>query len=212
VTARKRASPCGSAKPEPLELSLKRKCERIMRNWLKKKWVRRIALGTGICLAFALIGCLYFRITGWKDVIAYIGMYRECPAMWKDLAFQRVRYGDRLEEFTTLHQPALTRTLGPYKVHTFIEIPPGHIAYTDLSITSKNGTIVRAEAWSCTWQYVFCSDPAEEAKIEAEYQRQYEKYREEDAERSKKTDRQLKSNPDPPQSPAAPGQTATPED
>lgn len=152
-----------------------------MMNLLKQKWSRRSICAALIGLVFMLMAIfgagLYFRVSSWKDFSGYFGMCMESPPIWKDLALQRVQVGDRLEKFTNVHRPAYTRTMGPYKIHTFVKVPPGCMVLSDLSITSKNGKIVQAAAWSCTWQYMFCSDPGEQANIRAEYQKQYIKLR-----------------------------------
>jgi hypothetical protein len=125
------------------------------------------AVGLAIVLTFAAIGlCWFFGIHSRMDIVAYQAMIHEdYPPIWKDLAWRRIRKGDRLEDLIEEYEPVWREDFGPY-VHVSYTTP---YDFNWLGITAKDGRLICAYAGSCTWQHVFFDSPEEEEAFNKAY-------------------------------------------
>ena len=101
--------------------------------------------------------CSFLRIRSKNDVIATIGMWRECPPVWKDLALGRIVRGDTVDRLYSLHPPLGQRNFGPFTMYSF-DPPASGIQFTGLNVVARDGRLVLARAASCTWTYSFFED------------------------------------------------------
>ena len=138
------------------------------------KWAVRIFACLAVVLLLVLLACCsYFRIHRWRDVIAYAGMAAECDPVWKELALRRVRQGDPISKLTEIREPSGVLEYGPYEQLEYYRggFEPGYLSLTGITVYAKEGKLLTAVAWSCTWDHVFFEDKREEERIRAEFER-----------------------------------------
>jgi hypothetical protein len=124
---------------------------------IRRKWVLAASALTILLIGLLAGGCAFFRIHSKNDVMAYIGMWRECPPIWRDLAFRRIVEGDTVEHLSSLHPPVRQRVFGPFTLYSFE--PPGRgTSYFGLNVVAQDGRLVLARAAGCTWRYDFFGD------------------------------------------------------
>jgi len=136
-------------------------------------WAVRISACLAVVLLLALLACCgYFGIYRWRDVIAYGGMAAECDPVWKELALRRVRQGDPVSKLTEIREPSWVLEYGPYQQLEY-GFEPGYLSLTGITVYAKEGKLLTAIAWSCTWDHVFFEDKTEEERIHAEFSKYY---------------------------------------
>ena len=139
-------------------------------------WAVRISACVAVVLVLVLLACCsYFRIHRWRDVMAYACMPAECDPVWKELALRRVRQGDPVSKLTELRKPSRALEYGPYQQLEYYRggFEPGDLWFTGITVYAKEGKLLTAVAWSCTWDHVFFEDKREEERINAEFQEYY---------------------------------------
>jgi hypothetical protein len=122
-----------------------------------------VAVAMSVCIFWAT--ATYFRISSFRDLIAYGGMAAECHPIWLELAFRRIQPG---EDFRTVLQdmpPDSQEQLGEYAFYDY------GVGFTALRIYTKSGKVVSAGAGSCTWDYSFFNtfSPDDWAELNARY-------------------------------------------
>lgn len=134
---------CGSLRRKEKEAS-----ERIMNRWLFRSLLALAAM-TAIACTVVLLFCWQYRVWSWDDWESYKCMRNECHPVWRDLHAGHIKPGDNVER-------VIWRT-HPNKVHEFedVKILTYGGGFTGVTIISKNGELVQAGAWSCTWQRTF---------------------------------------------------------
>jgi len=141
----------------------------------KTTWARRavrISACFAVVLLFVLLACCrYFGVYRWRDVIAYGCMAMECDPVWKELAFRRVRQGDPVTKLIAIREPSQTLEYGPYQELKYYRDgwQSGYLSFTGITVYAKEGKLLTAVAWSCTWDHVFFQDKTEEERIHAEF-------------------------------------------
>jgi hypothetical protein len=121
-------------------------------RWLfSRRWFK-IAAALLVLLAAALLGCAsYFRVLTWRDVKVYRAMSRECHPVWQDLHWGRIQPGQAVE--TVIAQ---TKPLRVHRFTNFTELSYQEgLSFTGVTIIARDGKLVAAAAWSCTWHRVF---------------------------------------------------------
>jgi hypothetical protein len=104
-------------------------------------------------LAGAILAwCWYYGVWSVRDWHALREMPQACHPVWRDLYAGRIRSGDEIE-------PVITRT-SPPQVDRFgrwvqLGYYPGPGSMTRVIVVARDGKLVSASAWSCTWHYVF---------------------------------------------------------
>lgn len=117
------------------------------------RWFVKLLWALGLAIAIALVGvlllCWHFGVWSYQDWDTYQNMSHECHPVWRDLHSGRIKPGDEVA-------PVIRRT-HPDKVETFEDVQWLHYGggFTGVTITAKEGRVVNAGAWSCTWQRPF---------------------------------------------------------
>jgi hypothetical protein len=84
-------------------------------------------------------------------------MAGESPPVWRQFAFRRFGIGDSTAEFLKKHPPTRREEFGRYGIYHDGPGDSNSIPFTGLTVASKDGKLISAGAWSCTWQFVFFS-------------------------------------------------------
>jgi hypothetical protein len=114
------------------------------------RWITLGVFPAALAAAGALLLWSYFDARNVRKRQIYEAMAGECHPVWRDLDAGRICAGQAVEE-------VMWRT-HPVRVECFEDIvtlyyhPPG---FTGLTIDAKGGRLVRAGAWSCTWDWTF---------------------------------------------------------
>jgi len=135
-----------------------------------RRKLTKVAIGVAallIVLALAaLLLCSFFGIHSRRDILGYrMMMHEHYHPIWKDLAWRRIKKGDSLESLLQRH-PALGREdYGPYTNLRYGE----WTSFDGLNVLAKEGKLIAATAWSCTWRHIFFEAPEEEEALRAVY-------------------------------------------
>jgi hypothetical protein len=116
---------------------------------------RRRLQCAGALAALLIAACVFARVSGPNDLIAYGGMARECHPVWREFAWRRFGKGDSAEEFLRRFPPTLSKESGRQGTYQYTKEGGYYIPFTGLTVTSWDGRLIRADAWSCTWQFTF---------------------------------------------------------
>lgn len=119
----------------------------------RSRWLRP-RLGWGILLLLAILAGAYFRPWAWREYVAYYAMSRECHPVWSDLYWGRIQAGDDVESVILRTQPPVVERFGNYVALSY-EDPKAGLHFTGLRILARDGKLVGAAAWSCTWSRTF---------------------------------------------------------
>ena len=106
-------------------------------------------------LAILLEACVFLRISYPRDVDAYLGMASECHPVWKQFALRRFGAGDSAHKLLGRFPPTRRLEFGRYGVYSFRTRPPDSIPFTSLSVVTRDGMLLSAQAGSCTWRFTF---------------------------------------------------------
>lgn len=120
----------------------------------------RLAIVGAVALVTLIAACIFFRISRPRDLSSYYGMARECHPVWRHCAFRRSGAGDSAADFLRRFPPSSREEFGRYGIYTYY---PGSaddgIWFTGLAVITRDGRLIRSEAWSCTWQFTFFDSP-----------------------------------------------------
>lgn len=116
---------------------------------------RRRLQCAGALGALLVAVCVFARVSGPNDLAAYAGMARECHPVWREFAWRRFGKGDSAEEFLRRFPPTLSKESGRQGTYQYTKESGYHIPFTGLTVTAWDGRLIRADAWSCTWQFTF---------------------------------------------------------
>jgi hypothetical protein len=72
-----------------------------------------------------------------------------------------------------LQTPSRILEYGPYKQLDYYRdgLRPGAIPFTGIVVYAKQGTLLTAIAYGCTWKHVFFEDKEEEATIQDQFKK-----------------------------------------
>src|SRR5262245_46641443 len=87
-----------------------------------------------------------------QEIVYY--MSRECHPVWRDLYAGRIRAGQSVEETIGRTSPKRVDRLDNFVVLGY-QGGDGFISFTGVTIIARDGRLIDAEAWSCTWQKRF---------------------------------------------------------
>jgi hypothetical protein len=125
-----------------------------------KKTTRRLVVVAAVTLVVLWVACIFFRISHRQDVVAYCGMARECHPVWRQFALRCAVAGDSTANLFSRFPPSSRDEFGRYGIYQYY---PGSaddgIWFTGLTVTARDGRLIRAEAWSCTWHFTFFDTP-----------------------------------------------------
>jgi len=100
-------------------------------------------------------------------------MSTECDSIWLDLAIRRVGEGDPVEDLTNIKAPERVENIGPYQQLSY---HPDGLCFTGITIMAKDGKLLLAHAWSCTWQHAFFENEDESANVQVERRKYWESF------------------------------------
>ena len=130
-------------------------------HWLWKHWwlgaVALLIVGANIVLGL----CWWHNVWGWDELTVYQEMRKECPPVWRDYHFGRVRAGDPVEQVIARTNPVTVVRRGRWTHLSYT--PPG---FTGLWAVAYDDRMVFAAASSCCWTRQFFDGLTEEQSME----------------------------------------------
>jgi hypothetical protein len=126
---------------------------------LSRRWFQ-IPAALVLLLAAGLLACAwYFRIWSWRDLQVYRMMSRECHPIWEDLHWGRISAGQDVEAVIAQTKPVRVERFGNYVMLGYQE----GLCFTGITLVARDGKLVAASAWSCTWDRTFFDTLSSEA-------------------------------------------------
>jgi hypothetical protein len=111
----------------------------------------RLGAGAALLIGGGFLLCWYFGIWSVHDWMVYQAMSHECHPVWKDLHAGRIHQGQSVEEVIAQTHPVRVDRLDHFVVLDYQE----GFSFTGITVVARDGRLVDAEAWSCTWQRTF---------------------------------------------------------
>lgn len=122
-----------------------------MPRLLARPWIRIAIAAIALFVCGGLYLCWHFDIWSWRDWQIYQLMSNECHPVWTELHERRIFPGQSVDEVIAKTNPVRVTA---FEDVTWLEYQKG-LCFTGVTVTARNGRLVRAEAWSCTWQRIF---------------------------------------------------------
>ncbi len=155
------------------------------------RWLRTTRGRLSLVAVFTLVvfgaACAFLRISRPRDLEAFLGMASECHPVWRQFAFHRFKAGDSAQELFRRFPPTWRQEFGRYGIYSFSDGPSNSIAFTSLSVVTKDGKLISAASGSCTWQFTFFTteDPELDRQYAAFVQERHNRLEQERLERLK---------------------------
>ena len=149
------------------------------------KWLVGLAGGVLLATACLLSICWYSGIWTPRQYEVYREMSRECHPVWRDLWHRRIVAGDDLDSVLLRTFPVRVERFGRYSLVNY-QGGRGHLWFTGVTVTAKDGRLVSASAWSCCWSHCFFDEmtSADKQELQAAWDAGFRKRREDEAEAS----------------------------
>ncbi len=122
-----------------------------MRRFWSHRWVRITAGAAVLLLGSLVFVCWHYHIWSLRDLLVYQAMSRECHPVWKELHAGRVYEGQPVEEVIARTQPVRVER---FENCVLLEYQEG-LCFTGVTVVARDGRLVSAQAWSCTWERTF---------------------------------------------------------
>ncbi len=126
-----------------------------MRGAMLRTRQRRVAVLLGsLCLAALLAACSHWRIWGYGDLSLYLHVRSHSPVA-HTLWHGEIRPGDPIDRVIAVSRPNSTHALGPFLSIDYYptgDLPPGSISLEGTSLTAKDGRLISAGSYGCTFQ------------------------------------------------------------
>jgi len=122
-------------------------------RWLfSRRWFQ-VPVDMVLLLAAGLLACAWYTgIWSWHDLRVYRMMSRECHPVWNDLYWGRIAAGQDVEEVVARTQPPRVERLGDWVTLSY---QGKGLCFTGVTVIAREGKLVAASAWSCTWSRKF---------------------------------------------------------
>jgi hypothetical protein len=123
------------------------------RVW-SRPWVC-LSVGAALVLGGGLLAwCWHFGVWSVRDWVAYQEMSRY--PVFRDLHAGRIRQGQPVEEVIAQTHPVRVERFDNFVV---LEYQGGDgFCFAGVTVVARDGRLVSAQAWSCTWQRTFFAD------------------------------------------------------
>jgi len=129
-----------------------------MKSLLKARWMRNTARLLLVAILTVSVAAWFFDVRSQRDVIAYIGMSRECHHVWRDLALRRIRAGQTVDDVKRLNTPPRIVSWDQYTLLAYNDTGD----FTGLAILARDNKLIFAGSSSCTWEHQFFSTISEQ--------------------------------------------------
>jgi hypothetical protein len=129
-----------------------------VKRLLSNRWFKFLA-GLILLPTAALLSCAwYYKVWSWYDLQVYRMMSHECHPVWKDLHRGRVHAGQDVEDTIADTKPVRVERYGEFVRLSYQEA----LSFSGVAITAKDGRLVHAIAWSCTWHREYFDELTED--------------------------------------------------
>ena len=130
-----------------------------MRGPLLRTRKRRITTcrTVSLCLVAILSACSYWRIWSYGDLFLYLCLRRHSPVAPRPLA-RAIRPGGQIDRVIAMFRPNFIDSLGPFLRIDYYptgDLPPGAISLEGTSLTAKDGRLISAGSYGCTFQRIY---------------------------------------------------------
>jgi hypothetical protein len=119
------------------------------------------------CLVFLVSACAYWRIWSFADLSLYLRLRYHSPvaqALWRGA----IRPRDPMDLVIAMSRPNSVRRLGPFLRIDYYpggDPSPGGINLEGTSLTAKDGQLISAGSYGCTFQRTYFDVATAEEKI-----------------------------------------------
>jgi hypothetical protein len=120
--------------------------------WIRKR--RLFVLVGMLCLVSA---CSYWRIWGYGDFLLYRRLSEHSPvahALWRG----EIRAGGQIDRIIAMSRPNFRRTVGPFlriDYYPTDDLSPGNLSLEGTSLTAKDGRLIAAGSYGCTFERTY---------------------------------------------------------
>ncbi|WP_437227046.1 hypothetical protein SH661x_000146 [Planctomicrobium sp. SH661] len=128
---------------------------------------RRLIIAGAAVFSLLIAACLFFRIYGPQDLRTYVAMASEGHPVWRELALRRIRAGHPVDDLLKRYPPSSRSEFGPYGVYDYYQDSEPGLYFTGVTVVARDGKLIQATAWSCTWNSVFFDVP--DPSLESQY-------------------------------------------
>ena len=90
-------------------------------------------------------------------------MDAECHPVWRDFYYSRIKAGDELDAVTARTRPSVVKREGEsVLLEYYQEYQKGYAYFTGIMAEARDGRLVSAYAYSCTWTRQFFDETGQE--------------------------------------------------
>ena len=129
-----------------------------MRVGLLRTRKRRIGLLVGsLCLGSVISACAHWGVWRLDDLCLYLRLRYHSPvahALWRG----EIRPGGRIDQVIAMSRPNSVHALGPFLRIDYYptgDLSPGSISLEGTSLTAKDGRLISAWSYGCTFQRTY---------------------------------------------------------
>ena len=127
------------------------------RALLRTRKRRITTCAVSLCLVAILSACSYWRIWSYGDLSLYLRLRRHSPvahALWHGA----IRPGSQIDQVIAMSRPNFIDDLGPFLRIDYYptgDLSPGDISLEGTSLTAKDGRLISAGSYGCTFQRIY---------------------------------------------------------
>jgi len=139
-----------------------------MRKALLRAHKRCVAMVVAsFCLVSLVSACSYWRIWSYADLSLYLRLRYHSPAahaLWRGA----IRPGDQIDRVIAMARPNFIDTLGPFLRIDYYptgDLSPGNISLEGTSLTAKDGRLISAGSYGCTFQRTYFDAATADEKV-----------------------------------------------
>ena len=120
---------------------------------LNKRKRRTLLLVGAVCLVSLVSACSYWRIWSYGDFFLYLRLRYHSPvahALWRG----EIRARGRIDSVIAISRPNFRSSLGPFLRIDYYptgDLSPGNISLEGTSLTAKDGRLIAAGSYGCTF-------------------------------------------------------------
>jgi hypothetical protein len=128
-----------------------------MRKLWSRRWFQVAFAGTITLGVTFLLACGQYRVWSFRDYTLYRILTKDY-SIGPDLWFGRIAPGQDVEPLIAQSDPYRVARYGPWVELTYYPgspLPLPGLPFEGVTVLARDGQLVQAVAWSCTWQRVF---------------------------------------------------------
>jgi hypothetical protein len=135
-----------------------------MNRALVLRRIPAVVIAAAVFAALFVAWQVHTRLSHDRQIVYF--MSRECHPVWKDLHSGRIHAGQSVDEVINLTKPIRVEHFENYDLLHYQDA-----SFTGVAVIARDGRLIAAEAWSCTWNKTFFKNwkPADESAFSTRY-------------------------------------------